>query len=160
MDKKKRNSIIAIIISLVLFAGIILVLVFFGSDGRGQVGPVARWNIAAIIVAGLTALGLGASRAKPKRFEMSKDAILGLAMLAIFSFLALMIWLSSDLNVTARIVGVVVISVIALPLLFFGIRMRRRAQSLQRYSWATFMIWLGSIAAVFFVASLIQVLVP
>lgn len=159
MDRKKRNSIIAIAISLVIFAGIILILVFFGSKGNGRLGPVARVNIAAIIVALLSALGLGGSRPKYIRFEMSRWGFLGLFMLALFSFIGLMIWLSSELSLSTRTIGVAVGFAIATPMLIFGIRLRRRAQTQQRFSWATFMVWLGSIAAVFFVATLIQLLV-
>ena len=165
MDRKKRNSIIAIAISLVIFAGIILILVFFGSKGNGHLGPVARVNIASIIVALLSALGLGGSRtldgSRPnyRRFEMSRWGFLGLFMLALFSFIGLMIWLSSELSLSTRTIGVAVGFAIATPMLIFGIRLRRRAQTQQRFSWATFMVWLGSIAAVFFVATLIQLLV-
>ena len=159
MDRKRRNSIIAIIISLVLFAGIILVLAFYGSNGRGHVGPVARYNIAGIIVMLLAALGIGVSRTEPRKFELDKSAILGLSMLALFSFLGLMIWLSSDLSQSTRIIGAAVAFVMAVPLLFFGIRLRRRAQTQRRFSWATFMVWLGSIAAVFSIAAFIQLLV-
>lgn len=156
MDRKKRNSLIAIIISLVLFTGIVLILFFFGSKGSGQLGPVARYNIVSVIVLVLTALGLGIARAKPKKFQMDKGAILGLSMLAIFSFIGLMIWLSSDLSLSTRAIGMAVAFVIAFPMLFFGIRMRRNAQTQQRFSWAMVMVWMGSIAAFFFVAALIQ----
>lgn len=159
MDRKKRNSIIAIVISIVLFAGIILVLVFYGSNGRGHVGPVAKYNIVGIIVALLGALGFGVSRTKPRKFELNKPAILGLSMLALFSFLGLMIWLSSDLSQPIRSIGAVVAFVTAAPLLFFGIRLRHRAQTQQCFSWATFMVWLGSIAEVFSIATFIQLLV-
>ena len=159
MDRKKRNSIIAIVISIVLFTGIFLVLIFYGSNGRGHLGPVARYNIAGIIVALLAALGLGIARTKPRKFELDKSAILGLSMLALFSFIGLMIWLSSDLSRSIRAIGAAVAFATAVPLLFFGIRSRRRAQTQRRFSWATFMVWLGSIAAVFSIAAFIQVLV-
>ena len=159
MDRKKRNSLIAIIISLVLFAGIIMILVFFGSKGSGQIGPAARFHIATIIIAVLTALGLGVSREKPRKFQMDKWAILGLFMLAFFAFIGLMIWLSSNLSKSIRVTGTVVAFILALPMLFFGIRLRHKAQTQQRFSWATFMVWLGSIALVFAVAALIQLLV-
>ena len=160
MDKKRKRDAIALFISCLLFAAIALVLVFFGSDGGYRIGPVARGNIVMIVIGVLTVFGFGIfSKKKPREFQMGMWGNLGLSMLAIFAFLGLMVWLSSDLDSQVLLRGMGVAIVIAIPLTVVGIDLRRHAQTQKRFAWGTVMTWIGIMATIFAVASLIKWLI-